>query len=226
MSITLDILHTIMINKNEKYSKDEVFQILFDRIMNGGYAPGDRLTEQMFAEEFNLSRTPIREVLLQLATLRLVTLSPNKGAEVVGLSCDDVEEMYDIRDAMELLALESALPNIKLQELTYLKNKVKSIDKDSDLAQIAKVDHDLHSYIATCSNRPRLQAILNQLFTLIIRNSSFPFPQKQRLEQIRAEHLAIIDALFVRDEQKAKAVLHEHIHNSKVAALEFMFSKK
>jgi len=46
------------------------------------------------------------------------------------------------------------------------------------------------------------------------------------LEQIRAEHLAIIDALFVRDEQKAKAVLHEHIHNSKVAALEFMFSKK
>lgn len=215
-----------MTDKNNKKSKNEVFQILFDKIMNDEYPHGFRLTEQMFAEEFGLSRTPIRDVLSQLALLRIIKLHTNKGAEVVGLSCDDVDEMYDIRNTLELLALESALPNIKLQELSYLKDQFNAIDESSDLIQIAKADNDFHSYIVECSNRPRLKAILEPLFTLTIRNSSFPFRQKERLDQTRAEHLAIIDALFLRDELKAKTMLREHLSNSKAAALEFMFSKK
>lgn len=213
-----------MTRKNGKLVKDDIFQILFDRVANGYYEPGCRLTEQMFADEFSISRTPIREVLNQLASLGLVKISPNKGAEVIGLTCDDVEEMYDIRKVLELLALESALPNIRLQDLSRLRTLIESIKPDTDLNTVAKIDYELHSYIVNQSGKSRLKSILNQLYILLIRNSSFPM--EGRTQELCAEHLEIIDTLFLRDEQKAKDVLSKHLEKSKTIALEYMFCRK
>lgn len=214
-----------MKNLNNR-TKESVFKILFDRIVNGDYKTGFRLTEQTIAQEFNMSRTPIREVLSQLASLRLVNLTPNKGAEVVGITCDDVDEMYEIRMALEILALDTAMQNFKLQELSNLKNKVKSIGINSDLSQLAKIDHEIHSYIVDCSNKPRLKAYAEQLFVLTIRNSSFPFPKIERIDQICDEHIEILNALFQRNKVIAREALYKHINNSKIAALDFMFTKK
>lgn len=212
-----------MTRENCKITKDTIFQILFDRLVSGYYPIGFRLTEQMFSSEFNISRTPIREVLHQLASLRLLVLNPNKSAEVIGLSCDDVEEMYDLRIVLEQYALEAAIVNIKLQELSALKSRIEAITLDTDLDVLAKNDYALHMYIANYSGKPRLKSILEQLFTLLIRNSSFPIAD--RIQQNRDEHLQIIEAMFNRDIVLAKAKLKEHLEHSKANAVEFIFRK-
>jgi DNA-binding GntR family transcriptional regulator len=212
-----------MPRKKNKVAKEDIFQILFDRVIDGYYKPGFRLTEQMFATEFGTSRTPIREVLYQLSKLRLVKIHPNKGAEVLGLSCDDVEEMYDIRKSLELLALESAIPNIRLQELSELRAMVEGVTKETDLKVVAEIDRRIHEYIAEYSRRPRLKEMLEQLFLLIIRHAAFPEPEE--VERTRTEHLGLINALFLRDLQKARSILEEHLENSKAVALSFIFSK-
>lgn len=213
-----------MTRNDEKTSKDLIFQILFDRLVSGFYPIGSRLTEQMFSAEFTISRTPIREVLHQLASLRLIELNPNKSALVLGLSCDDVEEMYDIRMALEELALESAIPKLKLHELSFLKARVEALSLETDMNTLAKVDYELHSYIVGCSAKPRLKSMLEQLFTLLIRNSSFPVTD--RIQQVKLEHLKIIEALFTRDLELTKAVLKQHLENSKANAIDFIFRKK
>lgn len=212
-----------MANKKNKIPKDKIFEIMFDRVMDWYYPPGTKIVEQNISEEFGVSRTPVREVLQQLAVLRLVKFHPNKGAEVVGLTCDDIEEMYEIRQALELLAVDSAVSNVKLQELSEIKSRVESLSMNSKLEDIAIVDRDIHAYIAKCSGKPRLQEMLEQLFLLIIRHSVFP--EEYRVKQLKKEHLEIIDALYLRDADVVKKILTEHLEKSKAAALYHIFHK-
>ena len=212
-----------MASEKSKLTKDQIFEILFDRIYNGTYKPGYKLTEQVFAAEFNTSRTPIREILHRLARLRLVSLAPNKGAEVLGLSCDDVEEMYDMRRVLELLALESAISHMRLQDLGDLRGKAQGITAQTDLKTVSKIDYAIHNYIIKTSHRPRLAEALEQLLLLILRHAAFPDPKSE--ERAAREHLELIDALFLRDLEKAKRILSDHLDNSKKAALFYLFHK-
>lgn len=209
--------------KDDKLSKDQIFKIVFDRLVTGYYPSGSRLTEQMFSDEFSISRTPIREILHQLAALRLIELKPNTSAEVLGLSCDDIEELYDIRMVLEEMAIEEAIPKIRLHELSQIKSQIDEINDTKDFELLAKIDYELHSCIASCSGKPRLYSILDPFFMLLIRNAAFPIAE--RIEPMKREHLKIIEALMIRDVEAAKAALREHLLLSKSNAIGYLFSQ-
>jgi GntR family transcriptional regulator, rspAB operon transcriptional repressor len=211
--------------KTIKSGKESSYNILFDRIYKGEYAHGHRLKELDLASEFGMSRGPIRELLKQLADVGLVKILPNRGAIVMGLSQDDVEEIYEIRKSLEVLALRFAIPRISLNELSAFRARVTGIDKNTSADEIAQIDHALHLMIVEMSGRNYLKRMLERIYQLISRIRSISFHNPEGVALAKKEHLELIDAIFTRDHEKAAHVLSEHLERSKTVVLTTLFHR-
>ena len=94
--------------------KSRIYADVLKRILKGKLKPGERLVETQLADEYSVSRTVIREVLFMLTRDQLVERHHNKGTEVVSFTPDDVEDLYEIRKNLEMLALRTAIPAMPL----------------------------------------------------------------------------------------------------------------
>jgi len=211
------------VSKAVKAGKTGSYNVLFDRIYKGEYLHGHRLKELDLASEFSMSRGPVREVLKQLADVGLVKILPNKGAIVVGLSQDDVEEIYEIRKSLEIIALKFAIPRIRLNELSALRARVAGINKNTVADEITEIDHALHVFIVETSGRNYLKQMLERIYQLISRIRSIAFHNPEGVALAKKEHLELIDAIFIRDHKKASRVLSEHLERSKTVVLTTLF---
>ena len=199
---------------------------LFKRIIDGRYPPGTRLKEEELAEEFQLSRTPVREVLRQLENDDLVKITPRRGAEVVSFTADDIEDIYEIRRVLELLALDIAGSSLSLRELGDIRSELLKNSQSKDYLKHAELDARLHNYIISSSGRRYLNSMLGQMLRLIQRFREFGFQDDDARIRTMEEHLQFIDALCVRDIDKAKEILSRHIINSKTRALSQLLKRK
>ncbi|MCK9618452.1 MAG: GntR family transcriptional regulator [Lentimicrobiaceae bacterium] len=204
----------------------DIYTILFNRIIAGEYTVGKRLKEESLATEFNTSRTPIRSILQQLEQDGLIKIFPNKGAEVLPFSADEIEEIYEIRKSLELLCLEISLKNLSLQKLMELKKEIIENTNNEDIQLQTDLDAKLHSYIINSSGKKRLIDMLNQLSRLIQSFRGLGFVQKETKESTIREHIEIIDALCRRDIVFAKEMMSKHIENSKMIALSQLFIQR
>ncbi|MCX6984433.1 MAG: GntR family transcriptional regulator [Lentisphaerae bacterium] len=199
---------------------------LFDRIIEGRYPPHTRLKEEELAKEFKISRTPVRAVLRQLEKDGLVKIVPNCGAIVIPFTADDVEDIYEIRKSLELLALEISAPFLSLQKLTEIRSEIIEISKSCDNRKYAEADAMLHGYIIQTSGRRYLISMLEQTLRLIQRFREIGFKDKDTRKRADKEHIALIDAICVRDIKAASDILSTHIQNSKSCILAHLLKKK
>ena len=100
---------------------NKIFTVLRDKILNEEYTQGQKLNEVALSKELNISRTPIREALKQLELEGLVKSIPNKGVYVLGFSHRDIDDMLEIRYALEGLAIQLAIERINDEELEKIK---------------------------------------------------------------------------------------------------------
>ena len=100
--------------------RDMVFDVLMNAIMQGQLSPGERLLEVQLADEMGVSRTPVREAIRRLELEGFVVMIPRKGAYVAGLSVDDVESVYEIRTALETLAVRLAAQRMEAEDYRQL----------------------------------------------------------------------------------------------------------
>ena len=100
--------------------RDMVFDVLMNAIMQGQLSPGERLLEVQLADEMGVSRTPVREAIRRLELEGFVVMVPRKGAYVAGLSIDDVESVYEIRTALETLAVRLAAQRMETADYEQL----------------------------------------------------------------------------------------------------------
>ena len=200
-------------------SADSIYGRLSDGIISGEYAPESRLKEEVLAAEFGVSRTPVREALRQLENDGLVRIRPACGAAVIPFTAVDVEEVYDIRKALEMLATDCAIAALNLDRLALLRRKVQQVATSRDVREHAEMDATLHGYVAQASGRRRLLELLNQQLRLIRRFRILGFRDPKVIERATEEHNDYLDALIQRDAEKAKATLARHIDASKLCAL-------
>jgi len=212
-----------MKNKN---SVNQTYKTLFDRVIHNAYPASTRLKEDELAEEFNVSRTPIREALRLLQQDGLVEILPNRGAWVYGFTIDDLEDIYEIRKVLEVLALDFAVPSMSINGLVELRESIEAVRDSSDAAQHAELDAKLHAYIIESSHRRRIIAMLNSLLHLMQTFRELGFRDSQVQQSTIDEHLELIDALSVRDTKLAKEVLSRHITNSKNRVLQKVVRRK
>ena len=109
----------------DNYSlSSRVFHTIRENILSGKYATDEELKEKSIGEELGVSRTPVREALRQLELEGLVTIIPNKGAYVVGISQKDIRDIYEIRSRLEGLCARWACDNITKDQLDELEENI------------------------------------------------------------------------------------------------------
>lgn len=194
-----------------------VYKALREDILSGKYPMGTALTEAMVAEDYDVSRTPVREALRQLELARLVKIIPNKGAVVEGVSKKDIDDIYEIRLLIEGLAAERAAQNATAEDITRLNEIIDLTDfyfARGDIEKLRSMDGRFHEYIYSLSGRRILGDILADLHNLLLRFRGDSMRCVGRTEQTIKEHRDILSAIAEHDGARAAELINLHITNS------------
>ena len=213
---------------NENYSvtpmRTEVFRQLERAILSGDLSPGTSLTEVKLCGEMGVSRTPVREALMQLELEGLVKTTHNKGAVVVGISERDVDDIYTIRVRIEGLAARRAAENITMGELEELQEIVELQEfyvGRGDNLQVWNLDNRFHELVYEgCRSRP-LKQILS-LFHNYIQKAREATVRQGRAAASTQEHREIVNAIARHDPDEAERLMAVHVQNARNSCFELI----
>lgn len=202
----------------DKYSlRGRVFNKIREDILSGAYQENDELKESTLAIELGVSRTPVREALRQLELEGLVTIIPNKGAYVTGITSKDIHDIYVIRSYLEGLCAKWACENITdeqieaLDEILYLSEFHSSRGHKE---QLVELDNKFHDLIYKASGSKILNHVLSDFHHYVERIRKITLSHPIRATKSSKEHAAILDAIKKRDGDLAEKLAHEHIINT------------
>ena len=203
--------------------RDVVFQTLRQAILRGKLQPGERLMEIHLAQQLGVSRTPVREAIRMLEQEGLVIMIPRKGAIVAEITKSDLEDVLEVRAALEELAVKKACRNIsqeQLQELKKAAGKFAASLQKEDLLACAQADVAFHEIISAATENRRLIQILNNIREQIYRYRLENLKDKSSHANLVEEHTAICRALEERSEEKASEAVRVHIEHQKISIME------
>lgn len=194
-----------------------VFQKIRDNILNGTYKEQDELRENTIGKELGVSRTPVREALRQLELEGLVTIIPNKGAYVTGITPKDVKDIYIVRSLLEGLCARWATEHItekqldELEEIVLLSEFHIKKEGHNNIEQIAILDGRFHAVLYEASDSRILSHVLMDFhrYVQMARKSSIVSEERAR-KSIR-EHKQILRAIKEQDADLAEQLANEHI---------------
>lgn len=196
--------------------RDVVFNTLREAILKGELKPGERLMELQLAAKLGVSRTPIREAIRMLEQEGLAVTIPRRGAEVAKMTEKDMEDVLQIREALEILAVRLACDKIS-EEQTFLMGKRLSIFENAiklaDVKQITQADVEFHETIYTIADNPKLVGMLSNLREQIYRYRVEYLKDEKNYPTLVDEHRKIVQALRKHDKETAAAMTKEHLDN-------------
>lgn len=188
-----------------------VYHTLYRQIVDHRLKPGARLKEEHLTKELGISRTPLRDAITRLVKDGYLDVEPRRGARVKKFSAKDVNEIYDIRKALESMAIRLAIGHIAPQALKQLKGQFRG----QDVRDIQKADRELHNLIIMNSGNKRLIEMLVNLYKLICIFRREGYQSPLRSKNASYQHLRIIDALLMGNAALAEKEMCEHIENTK-----------
>ncbi|MCC8150580.1 MAG: GntR family transcriptional regulator [Lachnospiraceae bacterium] len=196
--------------------RDVVFQTLRAAILKGDLKPGERLMELQLASRLGVSRTPIREAIRMLEQEGLAITIPRKGAEVAKMTEKDMEDVLQIRCALEELAVRLSCQNIteaEVQELRVAMNRFREKVGTGDIAQIAEADVNFHDVLYMASDNPKLLGMLNNLREQMYRYRVEYLKDFTVYPQLIEEHRQLYEAVKAGDGEKASSMTRRHLEN-------------
>lgn len=202
------------------------------RILNFELKPGERFFETGISEDLGVSRTPIREALNRLEHEGLIKSLPNKGYSVSDLTATEIEELFEIREALEVLALRTAARNARREDWVRLEQVIKdqSLYQDKELekrhSQYFKEAHEFHQEIARISGKETLTQMIDMVSEKINRFQWMNLFLTDRAGRSRNEHMEIIYLLKEGKIEDAVVATQEHIRHSKDNILNLLQRKK
>ena len=194
-----------------------VFQKIREDILNGKYKENDELRENTIGKELGVSRTPVREALRQLELEGLVTIIPNRGAYVTGISHKDIWDIYVIRSMLEGLCARWAAKNITDAQLDELEETILlsefQMKKESGFSaeQVAALDGRFHSILYEASGSRILDHVLTDFHNYVQTARRSSVVSEDRARKSIREHRQILRAIKDRDEEMAEQLANEHI---------------
>lgn len=208
--------------------RDVVFETLRDAIITQVLKPGERLMEIQLADEMGVSRTPVREAIRKLELEGLVVMVPRKGAYVAGVSMKDIHEVYEVRAALEMLAVSLAAERITDEELDALERQVlRESEAETELDEnaldnIIYIDSTFHDIIYQAAHNQRLVQFVNILQEQLQRFRAASLSRPGRSKTALDEHKQIVEALAERNGELAAKLAKEHIENAENAMISGM----
>ncbi|MCR4645079.1 MAG: GntR family transcriptional regulator [Oscillospiraceae bacterium] len=207
----------MLLETDDRSLRIRVFNAIENAILDGEYKDGDSLNELRLSKELGVSRTPVREALMQLELEGLVKNVPNKGAVVIGVTEQDIHDIYEIRIRIEGLAARLCAENITEDELRALAQIVDLQEfylLKNDTEQIWKLDGDFHKIIYDASRSRPLRFTLSNFHNYIKKARDISVQTEGRAEKTVAEHRAILDAIKAHNGELAERLTAQHIANA------------
>lgn len=194
---------------------DQVYRRLRQSILNSEIVPGARLRETEIAANLAVSRTPVREAISRLIGDRLVRELAAGGVEVVDTRAE-MEDIYNIREALEVCAVGLAASRIDDAQLERLKSLVEAAEATSYLqhSRRAALNESFHLTIAEAARSPRLAALIADFREFFLNSSWLSQQTEDEAHKALGYHWAIIDALRKGDREAAESVLKKHLSRS------------
>jgi len=224
--------YKILEDLSEKIAiRDKVYTVLSDAIFQGKLKPEERLVESKLAKGMKVSRTPVREAIIELQQKGLVVPSPPKGVKVAPLpTMNDLTEFYDIRGVLRGLAIRKAIKNITMREITRLEENIKKMEGlllKKSIRSIANLNIEFHKIIEECSESKELILLLDNLHRKSRENFAVIISRKERQIEAVKEHKKIVESLKEKNEELAETLMRQHAKNAKKALeKEIMFKEK
>ena len=200
--------------------RDVVFHTLREAILKGELKPGERLMELQLAAKLGVSRTPIREAIRMLEQEGLAVTIPRKGAEVAKMTEKDMEDVLQIRDALDELAATIACEQISEEELSHLRETMYEFEKSTktgDVKRIAEADVQFHDIIYKATGNPKLVILLNNLREQMYRYRVEYLKDEKNYPMLVKEHCEIVEGLSNKDKEKLTAAMYKHVENQAMA---------
>ena len=194
---------------------NRVFQKLRNNILTGKYEEHEELREITIGKELGVSRTPVREALRRLELEGLVTIIPNKGAYVTGITPKDVKDIYLIRSQLEGLCARLATENITNEQLDKLDEIILlsefHLNRENSAEQMAELDSKFHEVLYEATNSRILSHVLTDFHKYVLMARKSSVVSEERAKKSIQEHKAILQAIRDRDADMAEQLANEHI---------------
>lgn len=222
-----------MFGKGHKYQtkRDYVVELLREAIAAGQIKPGERLRQEVLAEDLGISQTPVREALRKLEDEGILSHVPHKGVKVAEISLADAEEMYRIRGALESLAAKLVVEDSGQDHLFETVDKLEkvveamgSLVKRNRLKGLVKLNTEFHMTICAAARSPRLHRITAGLWSTFPRDALWLIPGMA--EALITEHVEILEAIKEGDADKAAKAVSDHCANSARALAAYVKGNK
>lgn len=196
--------------------REQVTDLLLNRILDGEYEPGDRLVETRIARELGISQAPVREALRDLEQLGCIIHEPYRGCSVRRFSVEDLLEAFPVRSALEELAVGWAADRITDEELTQLEaciERMREAGRAGDAQTASRADVNFHSTIVAASRNRVLAAQWRQLQPYPRTFLSVMLPE-QDLLVLADRHVPILEALRAREPEAAAESMRRHLEEA------------
>lgn len=210
---------------------DHVYDEMRRAVVEGRYPPGLRLVEQRLAEEFMVSRTPVREALRRLEAEGLVVVERNRGAQVRHLSPQEIADLYDARSRLEAYAAELAAERCSEADIVTLDAAVTAFDAavaaigadGHDLAHVRRLDEanaSIHGCLLDASRHTRIRQLVGRTIDVPLVFQALRHFGPDELARSSLFHHLIGDAVAAHEPVRAGRLMAEHVLQGRDALLE------
>jgi len=205
-----------MENKNHPSLKESAYNLIRDKLLNLEFAPGTRIREDFIAEEISMSRTPVREAINQLVSEGLIKSIPRKGLFFIELTPEEINELIDVRGALEALSVSKCIDSIDGEGLESLERIIRIAEKSlakEDYKACNELDSQFHQEIVRLTGNQKLIRYLGEIedFMHIARAMEKMTDARQKVERSIEQHWNIFDSIKARDKVKAIEAVAQNI---------------
>jgi DNA-binding GntR family transcriptional regulator len=193
---------------------------LLRRISSGDIEPGTRLREEEVARRHGVSRTPVREAFRRLEAEGFVTVLPHAGAQVSEISLSEIDELFEIRGALEVLAAQRAALNADAHLAERLRAQLRRCEAAAkgDVERLIVENERLHSLMYDAARSPQLVRLIDSLGAKLHRSRLASLSLPDRPAQALKEHGDLVAAIVSRDAVRARELASEHAERGRRAA--------
>ncbi len=207
-----------MMNEIEAFMplRDVVFYTLRDAILKGEMAPGERLMEIHLANKLGVSRTPIREAIRMLEKEGLAVTIPRRGAQVAKMTEKDLEDVLEVRDALDGLAVENACSRMTEGDFERLRDAMREFKEattSGDVRATVEADEVFHQVIYEAAHNPKLLSMIKDLKEQMYRYRYEYIKDNTVYPQLVEEHEKILEGLQKQDVTFVRDIMHTHLMN-------------
>ena len=209
--------------------REIAYEVLKKAIITGEIPAGERIVETDYADRLHISRTPLREALRKLERDGLVEYVMRRGVIVHAFTTEDVEQIYTIRNCLEMLTLPDIIANATPEDITSLREmlvRMDDLNEKNDVEALSPLARDFHTALTAISGKNRILRVIEGQDEYIRRFSAMAIRQEDRRNEAHAEHHRLVDLVEQKDLPAFEALMRQHIERSKECCLAALAARK